>query len=54
MIILIALLVLQALCGIIMSEEALIALYVSLTGSTEGLARSVVIYLEGTQDQEED
>jgi hypothetical protein len=37
-----------------MTEEALIALYVSLTGSTEGLARSVVIYLEGTRGDDDE
>jgi len=35
-----------------MSEEALIALYMALTGASEGLARSVVIHLESTLDEE--
>ncbi|HTD86050.1 MAG TPA: hypothetical protein VK850_05695 [Candidatus Binatia bacterium] len=35
-----------------MTEEALIALYVSLTGASEALARSVVIHLESTLDEE--
>jgi len=35
-----------------MSEEALIALYVALTGASEGLARSVIICLDLSPDEE--
>ena len=36
-----------------MDEEALIAIYVALTGASEALARCVVIYLEASQDEAE-